>query len=285
MPRVSWNFMGNLAFPLPPLPEQQAIATYLDKATAKIDALIAEQEKLCTLLAEKRKALISHVVTKGLDPKAKLKPSGISWLGDIPEHWDMKALSLLCNQIGDIDHKMPVSEEYGIPYISASDFTENGIDFENSKKITRDCFNELSKKIKPEKGDLIFARYASMGLVRLVTVSFDFLVSYSCAILKPKNETTDSKYLFYYLVSEVLKHQIQFYANTNTQSNIGTDSIRRFKILSPPLPEQQAIAAYLDKATAKLDALAAKAEEGIALLKERRSALISEVVTGKVRVA
>ena len=134
--RQSMGFedLKRLPFPLPPLPEQHAIAAYLDKATAKIDALIAEQEKLCTLLAEKRKALISHVVTKGLNPKAKLKDSGIPWLGDIPEHWDVKSIKHVALKVGSGKTPKGGSEIYsesGIIFLRSQNVHNSGLYLED----------------------------------------------------------------------------------------------------------------------------------------------------------
>lgn len=262
MPRVSWNFMGNLAFPLPPLPEQQAIAAYLDKTTAKIDALIAEQEKLCTLLAEKRKALISHVVTRGLDPKVKLKPSGISWLGDIPEHWGALKIGYLCKlSSGDFISADKIEDSGQYPVYGG-----NGLrGFTNSHTMEGEWL-------------LIGRQGALCGNVHLVSGKFwateHALIVYELVPV--------CKAWFKYVLEDMNLGQ---YSTSAAQPGLAAEQIRKLKTCVPPLDEQKAIAAYLDKATAKLDALAAKAEEGIALLKERRSALISEVVTGKVRVA
>jgi len=214
-----------------------------------------------------------------------MKNSGIDWIGEIPESWQVKKLISVCHKIGDVDHKMPESIDDGIPYISPKDFTENeDIDFENAKKITQHSFDVIAKKIRPEKGDIIFARYATLGVVRIVNVDFDFLVSYSCAIIKPNQKVVNKKFLYYYLKSNCIEQEIYYYANANTQSNVGMDSIQRFKTITPPLPSQHVIADYLDRKTAQIDSLISDITEEIEKLKEYRQSIISEAVTGKVAV-
>jgi type I restriction enzyme S subunit len=282
---VTRSELDSVKIPIGNIVECSTVALYLDQKTSEIDNLIADKEKLIQLLQEKRQAIISEAVTKGLDKNVPMKDSGVEWIGDIPEHWKIQKLNSLCYKIGDVDHKMPESIDDGIPYISPKDFTENEeIDFENAKKITQHSFDEIAKKIKPEKGDIIFARYATLGVVRLVNVDFDFLVSYSCAIIKQNKKLVNKKYLYYYLKSNCIEQEIYYYANANTQSNVGIDSIKRFKIITPPLQTQQVIADYLDRKNAGINTLIADIQTQIEKLKEYRQSLISEAVTGKIDV-
>jgi len=119
MPRVSWEFMANIAMLIPPLPEQQSIATFLDRETAKIDELITEQQRLIDLLKEKRQAVISHAVTEGLNPDAPMKETAIEWLGEVPEHWDRIQLGKVCQKVADGPHFSPNYVDNGIPFLSA----------------------------------------------------------------------------------------------------------------------------------------------------------------------
>ena len=151
-----------------------------------------------------------------------------------------------CCLIGDIDHRMPPSVLVGIPYVMTGDFiANNGIDFENAKRISEEDYEQLSLKIKPEKGDILFARYASIGTVRYVENSRKFLISYSCAILKP-NKDIEGKYLYYYLQTGFAQQQIKLEINTGSQRNIGIDSLKNYIVISvPKIDEQVQVVAFL----------------------------------------
>ena len=128
-------------------------------------------------------------------------------VGMIPSDWEVFELSQLCDKIGDIDHRMPESMENGIPYIMTGDFIgQNELDFEKAKKVSQRDYEQLIKKIKPERGDIIFARYASIGAVRLIKTDTPFLVSYSCAVIKPKKKI-DNEYLYFTFFSSYLQEQ------------------------------------------------------------------------------
>jgi type I restriction enzyme S subunit len=255
----------NFSFPLPPLDEQCVIAEYLDKTTAKIDGLIAAQEHLIELLAEKRKALISRVVTKGLNPKAKLKDTLVSWIGKIPEHWEVKRLRYLCSfSTGDKDTVDRVDDgQY--PFYVRSPVIE---------RINSFTFD----------GEAILMAGDGVGagkVFHLVNGKFDYHQRVYC-LHSFKNIIPS--YLIMYMCENFWK-KIEEGGAKSTVDSVRLPMLSNFPITVPPLDEQRAIVEYLSKTTAKLDALAAKAEEAIALMKERRSALISAIVTGKVKVS
>ena len=155
--------------------------------------------------------------------------------------WEVKALSSF-SKVGDIDHKMPSSVIDGIPYIMTGNFFGiNGIDFDNAKKVSVEDYEQLVKKIKPEFGDIVIARYASVGAVRYIETKSKFLVSYSCAVVKC-NKSEASKYLYYILQSDVIQSKIGLVINASSQKNIGIDSIKKLNIFIPTLREQQKIA-------------------------------------------
>ena len=168
---------------------------------------------------------------------------------DIPENWCWCRLGDVCNDIADIDHKMPPVCEKGIPYISPLNFTnDNKIDFDSAKKISKDDFIKLSKKCKPERDDIIFPRYGTIGVLRVVETDIDFLVSYSCATIKPHLTQVDSKYIYYVLLSPLIQiTEIQRYINKTTQPNVGLQSIKQFLFPLPPLAEQKRIVAAIEK--------------------------------------
>ncbi|WP_180063161.1 restriction endonuclease subunit S [Acinetobacter sp. YH16042] len=271
---------------LPSPDEQTQIANFLDHETAKIDSLIAKQEKLIELLKEKRQAVISHAVTKGLNPDVTMKDSGVEWLGQVPEHWEILKFDYAINTVSDIDHYMPNSVDEGIPYVMTGDLQDvvSEIDFESCKKVAYSDYQKLSRKIKTTKDDIIFARYATIGTLSYVDIDKEFLVSYSCVTIKSNPLRTTGKYLSYYLKSQAFLQAIQQQINSNTQGNVGVDSLRNVKIILPLLYEQDAIIDFLKVELSKMDNLIDKAQSAIQLMQERRTALISSAVTGKIDV-
>jgi type I restriction enzyme S subunit len=271
---------------LPQYEEQQKIAQFLDHETAKIDTLIEKQQRLIELLKEKRQAVISHAVTKGLNPNAPMKESGVAWLGDVPEHWVVNNITYIFNAIGDVDHYMPQSVENGIPYVMTGDLKEfvSGISFKDCKQVSHEDYVKLSQKIKSSKGDLIVARYATIGTASYVDIDTDFLVSYSCVTIKPNPSKVFGLYLFYYFKSNSFLQGIQNQINTNTQGNVGISDLKKVKMALPTLDEQSKIIEFLDKKVSKVDTLIEKSNSAIELMQERRTALISAAVTGKIDV-
>lgn len=284
--KLNQSDMDNILIRLPSLNEQTQIANFLDHETAKIDSLIAKQEKLIELLKEKRQAVISHAVTKGLNPDVTMKDSGVEWLGQVPEHWEILKFDYAINTVSDIDHYMPSSVDVGIPYIMTGDLKDfvSDIDFESCKQVAYSDYQKLSRKIKTTKDDIIFARYATIGTLSYVDIDKEFLVSYSCVTIKSNSNRTTGKYLSYYLKSQAFLQAIQQQINSNTQGNVGVDSLRNVKIILPLLSEQENIIEFLQAELIKMDNLINKAESAIQLMQERRTALISSAVTGKIDV-
>lgn len=270
----------------PTYDEATEIANFLDHETAKIDTLIEKQQQLIQLLKEKRQAVISHAVTKGLNPNAPMKDSGVEWLGEVPEHWEVYNLDYALSAIGDVDHYMPKSVDIGIPYVMTGDLKEfaSNINYEGCKQISSSDYLALSKKIKCTKGDVIMARYATIGTVSYVDVDSNFVVSYSCVTIKPNPLKVIGLYLYYYFKSDAFLQGIQSQINTNTQGNVGISDLKKIKIALPTLAEQAEIIEYLQSKINKFDYLSDKSETSIALVQERRTALISAAVTGKIDV-
>lgn len=276
---------GELPICIMSIDEQVTIADFLDKECAQIDGIAADLEKQIELLQQYKKSLITETVTKGLDKSVPMKESGVEWIGEIPAHWDVKRFKDECSKIGDIDHYMPDSTDEGIPYIMTGDFIgdENNIDFVNCKRISREDYIRLSKKMKPMYGDILLARYATIGTVRIVDIHEEFLVSYACAIIRIK-ESSYSKYIYYYLKSDTYSEEISQYIKTNTQANIGIDSIGRAKVPIPPIEEQKQISEFLDKKCYEINLVLRDKEKQLLKIQQHKKSLIYEYVTGKKRV-
>lgn len=250
---------------IPPREEQDQIVRFLDWKVSEINRLINIKRKEIARLEELKKAVVSHAVDN--------------------HNWKIVPLKRCLLSIADIDHYMPQSVDSGFPYVMTGDLKPNveSIDFEKCKQISKDDFKALSQKSKPQKGDIIFARYATIGTVCYVDIDMDFLVSYSCVTLKP-NPLILGKYLFYYLKSNAFIQDINKYIKINTQGNVGIDSIRRAQIHLPDIEEQETIVRKLDNSCSQIDLMIENTKEQIQQLHEFKTRLISDVVTGKIDV-
>ena len=286
MPRASWETIGSIPSPLPSAREQAAIADYLDEKTAEIDSIVSQTERSIELLREYRKSVISEAVTKGLDPDAPMKDSGVEWIGEIPAGWEIVKSRYVIEDITDIDHWMPDSVDAGYPYVAISDLKPRSslIAFTDCKQISKSDFQKLSLKSMPRKGDVILARYATIGTSCLVDSDEPFVVSYSCVTVTPRDERLDGRYFDYWLKSEPCGRELDRFTKSNTQGNVGKESLFQMKMILPPMSTQRRIADYLDAKTAEIDSLIADKQRQVELLKEYRKSLISEAVTGKFKV-
>ncbi len=284
--RVPDTFVRNFETAFPPLHEQTQIVTLLDRETAKIDTLVAEQRRLLELLKVKRQAVISHAVTKGLNSGAPMKPSGIEWLGDIPEHWDVLPLKRIVSiPITDGPHETPQFIDEGIPFVSAEAVSSGSIDFSK----VRACISEednarYSQKYAPELHDIFMVKSgATTGVTAIVETRTDFNIWSPLAAIRCGHRA------FPYFVLNFMRSRNFLEAVTlswsfGTQQNIGMGVIENLSCTVPPMSEQKLITQYLMREIAKFAALTTQVQRAIELLQERRSALISATVTGQIDV-
>ena len=270
---------------LPPDTEQTAIAAFLDAETSKIDALIAEQRRLIELLKEKRQAVISHAVTKGLNPDAPMKASGIEWLGDVPEHWEVGTLKRYWS-VTDCKHLTALFVEDGIPLASIREVQSRWVALENAKCTTEHFYEMLIEGgRRPVAGDLIFSRNATVGEVAQVSGNHPrFAMGQDVVLLRKLSTAYSSDFLQHVIRSPIIIQQLAHMMIGSTFKRINVEEIRSFCVPSPPSAEQAQIAAYLESEIQRFDCLIAEAERAIDLLQERRTALISAAVTGKIDV-
>ena len=269
----------------PPLSEQKQIANYLDKQTAKINKIIAKNEELIQLLEEKRLSLINQVVTKGLNPNVQMKESGISWIGKIPENWNIYNLKHVVNEFIAGGTPKSSNDEFwdennnGIPWVAIGDMNDGGYINSTAKSITHEGLIDKNLRIL-KKGTLIYSIFASLGKTSILNI--DATTNQAILGLITSNKINDF-YLKYYL--EALKSTISSYSNENTQENLNSDIVKNMEIAIPTSLElQKNIVNYLDKKTAKIDTIIAKITENINLLEEYKTSLIHHVVTGKIDV-
>ena len=276
------EIIGAVRIPFLPLPEQRAIATFLDRETERIDALIARKERQIELLQEKRAALISHIVTKGLDPNAPMKDSGVEWLGEIPEHWDVWKATHAFQQMGS--GTTPKSDELNyydgeIPWVTTSELRETTI-LDTDNKLTEQALRDYSSLHIYPAGTLLVAMYgATVG--RMGILGIPATVNQACcAFSDPKS--LDPRFTFYWLWMR--RPILITLSKGGGQPNLSQEDLRSIRIPAPSLPEQRAIAAFLDRETEHIDTLVKKVQDSIDKLREYRTALISATVTGKIDV-
>ncbi len=288
MPRVSPEQLATSSVSLPPPPEQRAIAEFLDRQTARIDGLVAKMERLVELLGEKRTALITRAVTKGLDPTVPMKDSGVEWLGEIPAHWEVKRLKYLAAvQLSNVDKKSVEGEEP----VELCNYT----DVYYNEMITRDmdfmhasATKEQIQRFSLRAGDVLITKdsesWDDIAVPAVVCDDMpDVLCGYHLAQIRPGHGCVGG-FLARAFAAVGPRDQFRLSANGITRFGLGSDAIRTALFPVPPVPEQRAIAEFLDRQTAKIDALVAKVREAIERLKEYRTALISAAVTGKIDV-
>ncbi len=277
------NVFENFAFPIPPLPEQHRIAAFLDRETAKIDALIAEQQRLIALLAEKRQATISHAVTKGLNPDAPMKDSGVEWLGEVPEHWVTPTLnSRYSIELGKMLDEKRITGTHLVPYLRNVDVQWDSINYEELPEM--DIQEVEFPRYTVQKGDLLICEGGEVGRAAMVG-DLVGICGFQKALhrVRPRDASEHTRFLFYTFVWAAATGVFKV-GGTSTIAHLTGEQLRRYRFPNPPYVEQTAIAVFLDIYTASLDTLTTEAKHAITLLQERRTALISAAVTGKINV-
>ena len=276
---------SSLPVALPPLPEQALVVAFLDRETARIDALIAEQERLIALVKEKRQSVISHAVTKGLNPTVTMKDSGIEWLGEVPEHWNVARVKNVTSHVVDCLHTTPTYDgELEFPCVRTADVEPGKLLLQQARLVSREVYEERIKRLKPISGDILYSREGErFGIAALVPKDVDLCLGQRMMMFRASIDT-DGAYLMWAMNSNAILRQVEIVTGGATSPHINISDIVNFTVPFPPLAEQTAIVTYIDTETAKLDALVAEAERAIDLLREHRAALISAAVTGKIDV-
>ena len=288
IPTITQQSIGNFPITIPPASEQSKIASFLDRETSKIDGLVGEQRRLIELLKEKRQAVISHAVTKGLNPHAPLKPSGIEWLGDVPEHWMVLPLHRVVQERRRIT--------YGIVQPGEPDptgrFMVRGQDYStgwsNPDSIFRvsDAIEVPYQRARLRSGDLVITIVgAGVGNIAVVPDWLDGAnITQTTARIAVDPRKANPEFVAGVLQGPIGKRSVELYAKGAAQPGLNLEHVRIFPVTVPPIDEQRQIAAFIHRETSRLDALTAEAERGIELLQERRTALISAAVTGQIDV-
>lgn len=284
LPSMTQTDLGNNPVAFPPLIEQQAIATYLDEKCGEINRAIDVQKKKIDLLNEMKQTIITDAVTKGLDSNATMKDSGVEWIGKIPEHWEVRRLKTLCKSIrnGYVGPTRDLYQEFGIPYIQSVHIKDGNILFEREEYYVSDEWAKKHPKIK--KGNILVVQTGDIGQIALVNAKYDLCNCHALIILDINNNVISSEFLSLYLRSNIGKELMLQTKTGALLPHLNSTQIGFTKALLPPFQEQQSIVAHIEKETTKIDTQISKANRHIELLEELKQSIITEAVTGKIKV-
>lgn len=292
MPRASWEDISNFKMLIPPLPEQTAIATYLDSKLGEIDMLISKQETLLEKLAEQRIAIITHTVTKGLNPDVEMKNSGVEWLGEVPSHWEIIKNKFVLEFSKGLTITKENLLDNGIPCVNYGEIhSKYGFEV-NPQKHSLKCVSEeyltTNRNALLQNGDFVFADTSEdvKGSGNFTYLSSDTptFAGYHTIIARPNKSKVFPRFLAYTFESDRHRNQIRAIVKGVKVFSITQAFLKNTFVWLPPLPEQTAIADYLDEQTTQIDRLSERVQQVIDSLKSYRSALITQAVTGKIKV-
>ena len=286
--RITSNDFLSMPFPFPPKSEQTAIANYLDSVTSKIDEAISQQQKMIDLLNERKQIIIQNAVTKGLDPNAKMKDSGVEWIGEIPEDWEVLALKYCCSlkaRIGWNGLKSEEFEEYSYAYlVTGQDFKGSMINWKKCYQINQKRYEE-DPYIQINNGDLLITKDGTIGkIAKVINLDKPACLNSGIFVIKQTKNMYIQDYLFWMLSSNVLKEFNRFTQTGATIAHLYQNVFEQMPCVLPCIEEQRKISSYLNSSTSKIDSAISQCNKLISLLQERKQIIINDVVTGKVKV-
>jgi len=276
--------LDNSIIIVPPRKEQAYIAEHVEKEISKIDTLLSKKEKQVDLLKEKRAAVITRAVTKGLDPNVPMKDSGVEWLGEIPAHWQFLQIRRVMKKFVDYRGKTPEKVSSGIPLITAANVKNGFIDFANVQEYVRvDDYDEWMGRGLPELGDVLITTEAPLGEVAQIN-NTNIALAQRIIMFKVDKQLMINEYLKYFVMSGAGSAELVTRSTGSTALGIKAWHLKEILITIPPLIEQRKIIHYIDQETSNIDKLIGQIQSSIDKLKEYRSALISAAVTGMIDV-
>ncbi|MDD2323236.1 MAG: restriction endonuclease subunit S [Candidatus Cloacimonadales bacterium] len=282
MQRISRSILGNIKIVIPPLPEQTAIAAYLDRKTSEIDALIAKKKRLLELYEEEKTAIINHAVTKGINPNAPMKDSGIDWLGEVPESWIGTKLKFVSEKIGDGIHTTPKyvkNSEY--KFVNGNNLDNGSIKYyDSTRSVSKEEYEELKKDIK--EGTVLISINGTVGKLAFFA-NEKVILGKSAAYIEPKADLFN-KFLFYIFQTHYVKTQFDLSYSGSTINNLSLYTLHNLDIVLPNKVEQEDIVLHLEADLKEYDNNIIRVKKLIDLLNEYRTTLINEVVTGRNKV-
>lgn len=288
LPSMTQSDLGNNPVAIPPYLEQEVIASYLDKKCGEIDKAIATQEKRVELLKELRQNIITQAVTRGINPNAPLKDSGVEWIGEVPEHWDIKRIKHCTQIFGRIGFRGYTTQDLVLegegPITLSPSNMQGRMNYDSCTYLSWFKYNE-SPEIQIHNGDVLFVKtgstYGKSAYVE--NLPMEATINPQIVVFKDFKDC-NSKFFYYLLTTDIVQSQVDNTVIGSTIPTIGQEKIRNYVIPMPPLSEQEEIVSYIESQTARLDASIEKAEHQIELLQELKQSIITEVVTGKRKV-
>lgn len=271
---------------LPPDHEQNAIAAFLDEKCAKVDEAVRIKEAQIALLRERRQILIQQAVTRGLNPNAPMKDSGIDWIGQIPAHWDVVPIMA----VGDVidpnpSHRNPEYVDEGFPFISTQEFRPDGaIEIDTPRRVSAKTVEEQEARCRFQIGSLVFSRKGTIGAVRILPSGVRLGILDSLCVINPK-KPVDPEFLFWSLSSDYLAAQYGPTLRGAALPQLSVGRVRSLKVILPPKSEQPSLVEHIAREAGKVDSAIRLKEDQITALKEYRTTLINAAVTGKIKVA
>lgn len=283
-----FNDFKELYLPVPSREEQDAIVSYIDLHSTKIDEAIAQQQKMIDLLNERKQIIINNAVTKGLNPDAPMKDSGVDWIGEIPEHWEIKKLKHVCQAFGRIGFRGYsttdlVDEGEGCITLSPSNMRDGQMQYEKCTYLSWEKYEE-SPEIKIFNGDILFVKTGSTYGKSSLVDNLPLEATINPQLLVFKNFTCNNRFLAHVLQTTTIKTQVEVSVIGGTIPTISQQKILNYVFPYPTEDEQEAIVAYIENKSTPINAAIKASERQISLLQERKQIIINDVVTGKVKV-
>lgn len=282
--RVPPEFSKDFPMPMPSITEQQQIAAFLDWKTGQIDGLIGKKKELLEKLKEKRLAVITQAVTRGLDSAAPLRDSGIPWLGQVPEHWLVGGFTKFVEHRADYRGKTPEKVREGVFLVTARNIKGGRIDYELSQEYVReDEYADIMSRGLPRSGDLLFTTEAPLGEVANIDRE-DIALAQRIIKFRGEERKLNNYFAKYWMMSAPFQAHVTSLATGSTALGIKASKLFALRCVVPPMEEQQRIVDYLDATIQEFSAMEEKVQEVIARLTEYRTALITAATTGKIDV-
>lgn len=287
MPRASWDFIAEQVIPLPTLDKQYHITDFLDQKTSEIDSLIADKERLIELLEEKRQAIITEAVTKGLNPDVKMKDSGVEWIGEIPEHWKINKIKYNTYVKGRIGWQGLRSDEFideGPHLVTGTDFVNGIVNWCTCYHISEKRYNE-APAIQLNENDLLITKDGTIGKVAIVRSKPEkAILNSGIFVTRPLNDDYLPEYMYWILTSHMFDRYMKLMVSGSTIKHLYQETFVNFSYVLPSITEQKRILEYLKEKIDEVDFIKVNFKKQISKLKEYRQSLIYEAVTGKIDV-